>query len=71
MTVHCRVKQPGFCNIPAAAVRDRAAVVATAVLQIVETAPCAQWRGQIETYLRDEFSDIAQQSLNEIRRKDE
>lgn len=36
---------------------DRAAVIATALIQIFETAPADQWRQGIEDYLRDEFAD--------------
>jgi hypothetical protein len=37
---------------------DRAAVVATAILQIIETAPAGQCRQCIESYLRDELANI-------------
>ena len=40
---------------------DRAAVVATAVMQIVQTAPPDQQRQAVENYLRDEFADIEHQ----------
>ena len=36
--------------------RDRAAIVTTAVLQIIATAPEAQRREALEAYLRDEFA---------------
>jgi hypothetical protein len=44
---------------------DRAAVVTTAILQIVELTPAAGWRQAIEAYLRDEFHAIATDLLNE------
>jgi hypothetical protein len=60
--------------------RDRAAVVTTAVLQIVtraligwfchEAADLAGGRAAIEAILRDEFEAVARQTLNEIRRED-
>jgi len=36
--------------------RDRAAVITTALLQIIETAPADQRRKAIEDYLRDELA---------------
>jgi hypothetical protein len=42
---------------------DRATVVATALLQIFETASAVELRSALETYLRDEFSDIQQQAV--------
>ena len=59
---------------------DRAAVVATAIMQIVEAALRAvlhdgddndegcTLRAAIEALLRDEFADIARTTLSEIRR---
>lgn len=59
---------------------DRAAVVTTAILQIVRRALLARidgddadltaTRGEIETLLRDEFSGVARTAANEIRRED-
>lgn len=49
----------------AAIKRDRAAVAATALLQIVGTAPPEQLRQQIEDYLRSEFADTARQAAND------
>ena len=37
---------------------DRAAVVATAVMQIVQTAPPDQQRQAVENYLCNEFADL-------------
>jgi len=41
--------------------RDRAGVAATAILQIVNTAPGANLQQQIENYLRDELADVERQ----------
>ena len=41
---------------------DRSAVVTTAILQIVATAPAHQLRQQIEQYLRAEFADLERQA---------
>jgi hypothetical protein len=49
---------------------DRAAVVTTALLQILRTAPPDQQRRAIEECLRDEFADVARTALNEIRPED-
>jgi hypothetical protein len=38
---------------------DRAAVVTTAIMQMIATAPKGQSRQAIEAYLRDEFEDVA------------
>ena len=43
--------------------RDRAAVVRTAVLQIVATAPSREREQALENYLRDEFSDAERQTV--------
>jgi hypothetical protein len=43
-------------------VRDRATVVASALLQIFETSPAIGLRSALENYLRDEFADIEQQA---------
>ena len=62
------------------AVRDRAAVTTTAILQIVRKALLA-WldggqrnmagtRAEIQTLLRDEFADVARETRNQIRRED-
>jgi hypothetical protein len=60
--------------------QDRAAAVTTAVLAIIRhalidwldrgNADFASARGAVEQLLRDEFSDIARTTLNEIRRED-
>jgi hypothetical protein len=41
---------------------DRAAVVTTAVFQILETAPEEERRQAAENYLRDEFSDAKREA---------
>jgi hypothetical protein len=46
---------------------DRAAVVTTAILQMVETAPKSELRQAIEAYLRDEFEDAARHLAAEVR----
>jgi hypothetical protein len=50
---------------------DRAAVVTTAIMQMIATAPRGELRQAIEDYLRDEFVDLARTALNEIRHEDE
>ncbi len=40
---------------------DRAAVVASAIMQILQTAPADQCRRAVEAYLRDEFASIERQ----------
>ena len=42
-------------------VRDRAAAIAVAILQTIDTAPEHAARQQIENYLRDELADIERQ----------
>ena len=42
--------------------RDRAAVVAAAILQIMATAPDHERLQTLEQYLRDEFSDVERQA---------
>ena len=42
------------------AVRDRAATLATTVLQIINTAPATTVVRELENYLRDELADVAQ-----------
>jgi hypothetical protein len=44
---------------------DRAAAVATAILQIVDAAPNHALRQQIENYLRDEIVDLENQIIAE------
>ena len=61
--------------------RDRAGIVATTVLGIVRRAllgwfdryptNLAATHAEIETLLREEFADVARQTLTEIRREDE
>lgn len=48
---------PLSCN------RDRVAVVAQALLQIVITAPQQQLRIHLEEVLRDEFTDVERQAI--------
>jgi len=38
---------------------DRAAVVTTAIIQMIETAPLGELREAIESYLREEFEHVA------------
>ena len=45
--------------------KDRAAITATALLQILKTIPPQQWGSAIEAYLRDEFADLARTAINE------
>jgi hypothetical protein len=49
--------------------RDRAAIVARAVLQIAASASAPL--SAVAAYLRDEFTDVARHTFNEIRRTDE
>ena len=42
---------------------DRAAAVAAAIVQILETAPANERLAAIETYLRDEFLDAQRQTF--------
>ena len=62
--------------------KDRAEVVATAILQIVKdalrsrfgggsAAALADARAAIVAYLRDEFADIRRQARDDIRPRDE
>jgi len=46
---------------------DRAAVVATAIMQMIATAPKGELREAIEAYLRDEFEDAARHQAAEVR----
>ena len=46
---------------------DRAAVVTTAIMQMIETAPKGELRRAIEAYLREEFEDIARHLAAEVR----
>lgn len=55
--------------------QDRAAAVTTTVIAISRRLPCdgaslALVRAEIEAVLRDEFSDIKRQTLNDIRLND-
>jgi hypothetical protein len=43
--------------------RDRAAVVAVAVIQIIKTTPRQQRQQQLELYLRNEFEDERRQAI--------
>jgi hypothetical protein len=49
--------------------QDRAHVVAVAVLQIVDTHPNDPVRA-VAAYLRDEFSDIERQLINDLKISD-
>jgi predicted DNA-binding transcriptional regulator len=51
----------GRCQTSAIVVRDRAAVATTAIGLIIETASPGERLMAIETYLRDEISDIERQ----------
>jgi hypothetical protein len=46
---------------------DRAAVVTTAIMQMIATAPKGELRQAIEAYLRDEFEDAARHLAAEVR----
>jgi hypothetical protein len=68
-------------DAPICGTRDRADVVATSILLIVATAQCgwladgdisiADVRAEIAALLREEFYDIATETRNEIRLRDE
>jgi hypothetical protein len=45
--------------------RDRAATLAVAVLQIIDTAPKHSARRELEKYLRNELADLARQAAAE------
>jgi hypothetical protein len=49
--------------------QDRAAVVTDAVIQLIFSSP-QDLRAQIEALLRDQFHEIRQEIVNEIRRED-
>jgi hypothetical protein len=51
--------------------RDRASLVAAAIMHIIATAPECERREAIASYLRDELSDVARTAFNEIRPEDE
>ena len=46
---------------------DRAAVVTTAIMQMIATAPKGELRQAIEAYLREEFDDAARHLAAEVR----
>jgi hypothetical protein len=46
---------------------DRAAVVTTAIMQMIATTPKDELRQAIEAYLRDEFEDAARHLAAEVR----
>jgi hypothetical protein len=46
---------------------DRAAVVTTAIMQMIATASKNELRRAIEAYPRDVFTDIARMTRDEIR----
>ena len=66
-----------FNNAGARHAQDRSHVVATQVLQIISTALCdflhgpplsrAEVHAEIVAVLRDEFNDVQQATINEIR----
>jgi hypothetical protein len=45
---------------------DRVAAAATAIMQIVATAPKDELRQAIESFLRDEFADVARQLVADV-----
>jgi len=45
---------------------DHAAVVTTAIMQMIETAPEGELRGVIENYLRDEFETTKQRAAADV-----
>jgi hypothetical protein len=48
--------------------QDRAAVIATAITQLIFSSPTPHdLRAQIETMLRDEFHDMRRELIEEIR----
>jgi hypothetical protein len=51
--------------------RDRAATLAVAVLQIIDTAPKQSARRELEKYLRDELADLARQAAAERELSDD
>ena len=59
---------PGSCNRPAA--HDRAHVIAIAIMQIVSARPRDPARA-VAAYLRDEFSAIEQQLIDDLRLRDD
>jgi hypothetical protein len=50
---------------------DRAATLAVAVLQIIDTAPKQSARQELEKYLRDELADLARQAAAERELSDD
>jgi hypothetical protein len=55
----------------AAMMRDRAAAVCTAILQIIKRARGAELRQRIEAILRDEFHDERRQGVADRGTRDE
>jgi hypothetical protein len=51
------------CALPPSCNRDRAAVVAQALLQLVTAAPRQQLRVHLEELLRDEFAEVERQAI--------
>jgi hypothetical protein len=51
----------GYACVNRAGVRDRAAVVAAALMQIIDTAPARALRQQLERYRRTELADLERQ----------
>jgi hypothetical protein len=50
---------------------DRAAVVTTAIMQIVATAEASEQQQALEDCLRDEFTEVRREALAERERVDE
>jgi hypothetical protein len=50
---------------------DRAAIVAVAVMQIIDTAPKQSAQQELEKYLRDELADLARQAAAERELSDD
>lgn len=54
-----------------ATARDRASVLKTMIMQIIETAPAEELEPAIEEYLRDEIADIERQVASDRQSHDE
>lgn len=50
---------------------DRAAVVTTAIMQIIATAKASEQQQALEDCLRDEFTEVRREALAERERVDE
>ena len=65
MTIPQRPRDMTIIRFPISrsnAVRDRAATLTAAMLQIIKTAPATTGAQEIENYLRDELFDVARQT---------